>query len=174
MHRVVIFGNSGSGKSTLAMARSASLGCPLLDLDTIAWEAGAETPTRRSLEASRRDIHDFVHSGEIWVIEGCYADLLELALPHATEIVFLNPGTETCIENARQRPWEPHKYASPGSGTTNSGWMNSHTRRIEVSSTPFRAGNGSCNPTRGRILCGNRQVPNERYRNFPGGGGLLK
>jgi len=135
MHRVVIFGNSGSGKSTLAMARSASLGCPLLDLDTIAWEAGAEITTRRSLEASRSDIHDFVHSAESWVIEGCYADLLELAMPDATEIVFLNPGTETCIENARQRPWEPHKYASPAAQDANLAmliaWIRDYEQRVD-------------------------------------------
>ena len=135
MHRVVIFGNSGSGKSTLALARSASLGCPLLDLDTIAWEAGTETPTRRSLEASRSAIHEFVHSAESWVLEGCYADLLELAMPHATEVVFLNPGTETCIENARQRPWEPHKYSSPAAQDANLAmliaWIRDYEQRVD-------------------------------------------
>ena len=27
-----------------------------------------------------------------WVIEGCYGDLIEAALPHASELCFLNPG----------------------------------------------------------------------------------
>jgi hypothetical protein len=50
------------------------------------------------------------HDG--WVIEGCYADLAALALPRCTRLVFLNPAVDVCVEHARQRPWEPHKYAS--------------------------------------------------------------
>jgi len=49
---------------------------------------------------------------EDWVIEGCYADLLEATLLQCTQLLFLNPGVEACVENARSRPWEPHKYAS--------------------------------------------------------------
>ena len=45
-------------------------------------------------------------------MEGCYADLAELALAHATHLVFLNPGVEACVANCRARPWEPHKYSS--------------------------------------------------------------
>jgi len=30
----------------------------------------------------------------------------------ANEVIFLNPGIETCISNCRKRPWEPHKYRS--------------------------------------------------------------
>jgi hypothetical protein len=47
-----------------------------------------------------------------WVIEGCYADLAAVALHRCTQLVFLNPGVEVCVEHARSRPWEPHKYAS--------------------------------------------------------------
>ena len=28
------------------------------------------------------------------------------------ELVFLNPGLAACLQNCRNRPWEPHKYAS--------------------------------------------------------------
>lgn len=45
-----------------------------------------------------------------WVIEGCYADLLELVKPFATEAIFMNLPVHLCQENARSRPWEPHKY----------------------------------------------------------------
>lgn len=135
MKRIVIFGNSGSGKSTYARKESARLGCSHLDLDTVAWDADAQTPTRRSLAASREDILAFIGSNPSWVVEGCYADLLELALPHATEVVFLNPGAETCIANARNRPWEPHKYASPEAQHANLGmlveWIRDYDRRSD-------------------------------------------
>ncbi len=113
MPRTVIFGNSGSGKSTYAKAQAARIGCPHLDLDTIAWLPDITPPTRRPIDDSRADLLAFTDANDDWVIEGCYADLLELALPHATEIVYLNPGTATCIDNARRRPWEPHKYPTP-------------------------------------------------------------
>lgn len=111
MPRVVVFGNSGSGKSTLAQRLSRAHRLAHLDLDTLAWEA-AVPPTRRPLAQSAQQIEAFVASHDEWVIEGCYADLLALVLPRCSELVFLNPGIEACISNAKERPWEPHKYAS--------------------------------------------------------------
>ena len=113
MHRIVIFGNSGSGKSTLAREKAGLLACPHLDLDTVAWEEECSAPTRRSLDDSRKLIDPFLKNNENWVIEGCYSDLLELVIPHCTEIAFLNPGIDICATNCRNRPWEPHKYDSP-------------------------------------------------------------
>ena len=113
MHKIVVFGNSGSGKSTYALDQVENLGCVHLDLDTIAWQADAVVPTRRPLSESQEEIHCFVETHEQWVVEGCYADLLEFVLFYANELVFLNPGAETCVQNARNRPWEPHKYSSP-------------------------------------------------------------
>ncbi|MDX1556834.1 MAG: shikimate kinase, partial [Xanthomonadales bacterium] len=43
----------------------------------------------------------------------CYGDLVEAALPHCTELRFLNPGMERCVEHCRRRPFEPEKFASP-------------------------------------------------------------
>ncbi|RLE22488.1 MAG: hypothetical protein DRJ65_13775 [Acidobacteria bacterium] len=79
MHRIVIFGNSGSGKSTLAREKAGLLACAHLDLDTVAWQEGHETPTRKSLTESRNQIKPFLAKNENWVIEGCYSDLLALA-----------------------------------------------------------------------------------------------
>lgn len=113
MHRVLIFGNSGSGKSTLAAEQAKQLACPHLDLDTVAWEDGCATPTRRAPTQSAELIAPFLANNERWVIEGCYADLLELVIHQCTEVVFLNPGVDACSANCKRRPWEPHKYASP-------------------------------------------------------------
>ncbi len=112
MHRIVIFGNSGSGKSTLALEKAELLSCPHLDLDTLAWEEGFSSPTRRPLEDSEKLLEPFLSNNESWVIEGCYSDLLGLVVPLCTELVFLNPGIEVCAANCRNRPWEPHKYDS--------------------------------------------------------------
>ncbi len=135
MTRIVIFGNSGSGKSTLASARAHRLSCSHLDLDTIAWQTGRSTPTRRSLDDSKVLIAPFLAENEAWVIEGCYSDLLELVIPYSTEIIFLNPGIETCAENCRNRPWEPHKYASSAEQDANLNmllaWVEQYTERMD-------------------------------------------
>jgi adenylate kinase family enzyme len=109
MRRVVVFGNSGSGKTTLARVLTSQYGLAHLDLDSVAWDSPGG---RRSLTESASTISDFVHEHSEWVIEGCYGDLLELVLPYASEVRFLNPGVEACIANCRARPWEPEKYPS--------------------------------------------------------------
>ena len=118
MNRVIIFGNSGSGKSTLAKRLTKQYGCAHLDLDTIAWLA-TTPPQRQSLDVSQRQIDDFVKENESWVIEGCYADLLELVAASATKAIFLNLPVSQCIENAKNRPFEPHKYESKAAQDAN-------------------------------------------------------
>lgn len=110
--RILVFGNSGSGKSTLATALCRQWALAHLDLDTLAWEA-ASTPTRRDLAASAKDIRDFIASAPGgWVIEGCYADLLACVRQEADEVLWLDLPVGDCVANARQRPWETHKYPS--------------------------------------------------------------
>jgi len=119
----MIFGNSGSGKTTLAQARAKVHDCPHLDLDTIAWLEDITPPTRRPIPTSQTLITPFLAANDQWIIEGCYADLLNLVTPHATELIFLNPSVETCLANSRARPWEPHKYESPEAQQANLGML---------------------------------------------------
>ena len=112
MRKIVIFGNSGSGKSTLAKELCAEEDLAHLDLDTVAWQAATWPPVRENLAKSKKVIDKFLDEHRGWVIEGCYSDLIALVLDQATELYFLNPGVEACIENCKNRPWEPHKYAS--------------------------------------------------------------
>lgn len=122
MRKFVIFGNSGSGKSTLAKELCATEGLPHLDLDALAWRATV-TPERKPISESKREIDEFVGSNKSWVIEGCYSDLLEIVLPHSSEIIFLNLPIDVCISNARRRPWESHKYASKEDQDANLGML---------------------------------------------------
>ena len=111
MERIVIFGNSGSGKSSLAKALSTLQRAAHLDLDVIAWEPG-RPGVRAAFEESERALLRFIEGADGWVIEGCYSGLLRVAAAHCTEMIFLNPGVEACVENCAARPWEPHKYES--------------------------------------------------------------
>ena len=109
--RVLVFGNSGSGKSTYARALAARHGLPHLDLDSIVWEPN-QIAVQRPPEQILASLQHFLSGHDSWVIEGCYGELVEAAGQHCTELVFLNPGLDVCLENNRRRPWEPHKYAS--------------------------------------------------------------
>lgn len=110
-YKFLVFGNSGSGKSTLAKALQKEHALAHLDLDTLAWHLDAPTQ-RRPLPESLREIRRFVERHDRWVVEGCYADLLEPLLGKAQAVRFLNPPVATCQTRCRNRPWEPHKYAS--------------------------------------------------------------
>ena len=109
--RTVIIGNSGSGKSTLAKALAGETQLPVLDLDTIVWEQDrvAVARDRRQVIA---DLERFCKAHEHWIIEGCYAECAQATLRYRPELVFIDPGEETCLAHCRARPWEPHKYAS--------------------------------------------------------------
>ncbi|GLQ31983.1 AAA family ATPase [Litoribrevibacter albus] len=111
MRKIIIFGNSGSGKSTLAKELCAEHNLSHLDLDELAWMQ-TSPPERAPLEESGTAIQAFAATNNGWVIEGCYIDLMEIAAPLSEEIIYLNLPVELCIENAKKRPWEPHKYES--------------------------------------------------------------
>jgi adenylate kinase family enzyme len=109
--KVLVFGNSGSGKSSFAKRLSEEHDLPHLDLDSIVWEPG-QIAVQRKPEAVAASLAAFLAENGRWVVEGCYGELVEQASGHCTEMVFLNPGLQTCLEHNRGRPWEPHKYAS--------------------------------------------------------------
>lgn len=104
-------GNSGSGKSTLAAKLASESGAAVLDLDTIVWEPN-EIAVARPVKRALADLRAFCTAHEQWIVEGCYAGLIEATLVYAPELLFLDPGLEACIASCKARPWEPHKYAS--------------------------------------------------------------
>ena len=110
--RIIIIGNSGSGKTTLARRLTGEHQIPLLELDAIVWEPN-QIAVARPMEIVKQELQKFIGRSDQWVIEGCYGELAEAALPYATELILMNPGLETCLANNRRRPWEPEKYASP-------------------------------------------------------------
>lgn len=138
--RIVIFGNSGSGKSTAARELARQSNIPVLDLDTIVWEPN-RIAVRRPSEAIHNDLRTFCTGHEHWIVEGCYGDLVEAALEWKPELVFMNPGQEVCISNCRDRPWEPHKYASKEEQDSKLefllGWVSAYYRREDEMSLRY-------------------------------------
>lgn len=111
MRKVLIFGNSGSGKSTLAKELCAAENLSHLDIDMLAWMP-TTLPTRKPVGEAKKEIYEFIHSHEEWVIEGCYTDLLETVASQCNEMIYMNIPVAVCIANAKNRPWEPRKYKS--------------------------------------------------------------
>jgi adenylate kinase family enzyme len=135
LKRVIIFGNSGSGKTTLARKLADNAKLAHLDLDTLAWQA-TSPPTRKPLDESRQSIEQFINANDNWVIEGCYADLLSITVPFCNEMIWLDLPIETCVANAKLRPWEPHKYSSKAAQDKNLpmliDWIRQYTEREDT------------------------------------------
>ncbi|MDP3518855.1 MAG: shikimate kinase [Pseudohongiella sp.] len=138
MKKIIIFGNSGSGKSTLAK-KFADEGLSHLDLDVLAW-LPVNPPERRPLQEASEQIDEFIRNHNAWVIEGCYADLLDLVKPFANEAIFMNLSIAQCQQNARNRPWESHKYPSKQAQDDNLpmllDWIAGYHQRDDVLSYP--------------------------------------
>lgn len=106
-----MMGNSGSGKSSKAREMAERHELAHLDLDTIYFEPG-KIAVARPMAQVLADLHAFIGRHAAWVVEGCYGDVIEAALPHCGELIFMNPGRDKCLANNGKRPWEAHKYAS--------------------------------------------------------------
>jgi len=150
MKKILVFGNSGSGKSTLSKKLSHQHGLAHLDLDLLAWQTDAPT-TRRLLSESQQEIEAFTVQHDGWVIEGGYTDLLEVLVSQAQEIIFMNLPVSACQQNAKNRPWEPHKYESKAAQDLNLemllNWIGQYYQREDAFS---------------------ERAHNQFYLNFPG------
>ncbi|MCL7945321.1 hypothetical protein [Marinobacter sp. ATCH36] len=107
--KTILLGNAGAGKSTLSKRLIAKHPAARLSLDEVAFCEGTQ---RRPLQDSIADVRVFIADHESWIIEGCYADIIEPILGECDELIFLNPGVDVCIAHCRARPWEPEKFGS--------------------------------------------------------------
>jgi adenylate kinase family enzyme len=105
--KVIILGNAGAGKSTLAKKLKAKHYAARLSLDEVAFHGGTE---RRPLQDTIDDVKRWISEKDSWIIEGCYADILEHLLAYCDELIFLNPGVDVCVAHCRSRAWEPEKF----------------------------------------------------------------
>lgn len=107
--KVILLGNAGAGKSTLSDRLIAKSPAERLSLDAVAFKGGTE---RRPLQESVRDVKRFIEGSASWIVEGCYADIIEAILDECEELIFLNPGIDICVAHCRSRPWEPEKFGT--------------------------------------------------------------
>jgi adenylate kinase family enzyme len=107
--KAILLGNAGAGKSTLSRLMMAKEPAARLSLDEVAFRGGTN---RRPLQDSIEDTRYWISAHPSWIIEGCYADIIEPVLVYCDELIFLNPGVVACVAHCRSRPWEPEKFRS--------------------------------------------------------------
>jgi ABC-type dipeptide/oligopeptide/nickel transport system ATPase component len=77
--KVILLGNAGAGKSTLSKKLISLQPAARLSLDEVAFEGSTE---RRPLQHSIADVKRFIAENESWIIEGCYADIIDQILEY--------------------------------------------------------------------------------------------
>ena len=93
----------------LAASLTDQLGCVHVELDRYVFvdQAGRRRELSESVGLIRQKI-----GSACAVIEGCYADLMQALATEQDHLIWLDIPVEQCIENARNRQWEAHKWAS--------------------------------------------------------------
>lgn len=102
MQKVMIIGCCGAGKSTLAQQVAKKLQLPVLHLDAHYWQSGW-------VESEAEDWKQIVAAlleQETWVMDGNYSGTLDLRLPHADTIVFLDLPHWLCLWRIGKRWWQ--------------------------------------------------------------------
>jgi adenylate kinase family enzyme len=84
--RILILGPSGAGKSTLARRIGERLSIPVVHLDALYWNPGWVP----SEVGKFRDRIALAAAGETWVMDGNYTAHLDLRLPRASAVIWLD------------------------------------------------------------------------------------
>ena len=103
MNRIVVIGSPGSGKSVLARHLGQRTRLPVFHLDSLFWRPGwVETPAEE-WKARQADLV----AGDRWIIDGNYTETLDIRLPAADTIVFLDFPRRTCVRGILVRELTP-------------------------------------------------------------------
>ena len=109
MKRVLIIGPCGSGKSTLLRKLGPLLGLPTHHLDRMNWKPGWIESDRDEL---RTRIADVV-AQERWLIDGNYGGSLDLRLPRADTIIYLDFPIALCLWRVFRRMMSASRSERP-------------------------------------------------------------
>lgn len=99
MNRVLVLGSGASGKTTFSLKLSEKTGLPLYHLDSLYWSPGWKATEEK---AWREKVADLVQKDR-WIIDGSYGGTLDLRIPHADTILFLDISNWQCVWNILKR-----------------------------------------------------------------------
>ncbi|HRD75408.1 MAG TPA: AAA family ATPase [Hyphomicrobiaceae bacterium] len=94
--RILILGSSGAGKSTLADEIGRKLTLPVIHLDKEFWLPGWVEPEK---PVWRVKVAELVQR-DAWVMDGNYSATLDIRLPRADAIIWLDLSRRVCLSSA--------------------------------------------------------------------------
>jgi adenylate kinase family enzyme len=116
--RILVLGSPGAGKTLLSACLSRQFGLELLRLDDFFWKPGR---VRLPTDEWRVLVATLV-SRSSWVMDGTYEASLDLRIPAADAIVYIQSSRWACLWRVVTRRllsrWRPVDEASPGHALT--------------------------------------------------------
>lgn len=109
MRRISIIGFAGSGKSVLARRLASILGIEAIHLDSHFWKAGRIEVSK----AEQREIIESLIQPESWIIDGVYADTLDVRFANSDTIIFLDTPVPICLWRIVKRRFEHRESRRP-------------------------------------------------------------
>jgi len=91
--RILVIGNPGAGKSTLSIQLGRILSLDVIHLDKCFWQRGW---IKTDEDIWQETVRELV-SRDMWVIDGSYHRTLDIRLPRADTIIFLDFKTTVCL-----------------------------------------------------------------------------
>ncbi|MFC4946277.1 hypothetical protein [Pseudonocardia sp. GCM10023141] len=104
MVRMVVLGRGAAGKSALAARLGAITGAPVIELDTVFWNADLTVTPPAEWAAVQRDLA----AGSSWILDGDLGpyDVLDVRLRRADTVVVLDLSLARCAWRALRRSRE--------------------------------------------------------------------
>ena len=99
MKKILILGSSGAGKSTLAKKLKKILDIDIIHLDQYYWKPNW---IRSETEEWRNKVKELIKKDR-WIMDGNYQSTLDIRLPEADTIIFLNFSAPVCFFRALKR-----------------------------------------------------------------------
>ncbi len=93
MKRVLVIGSSGAGKSTFSAELGRIIKLPVIHLDKEFWRPGWVMTDR---DEWREKVGELV-AGDEWIVDGSYDQSLDIRLPRADTVIFLDYPRYLCL-----------------------------------------------------------------------------
>ena len=109
MKRILILGSGGAGKSTLARRIGDRTGLPVVHLDAEYWLAGWREPSKEEWKDTVRKLA----AADEWVMDGNFGGTIDLRIPAADTIIFLDLPRWICLWRVLRRRITYHGKSRP-------------------------------------------------------------